>query len=133
MHDEACAGVGEGGQLRLSHLTPATPSTGRGLGSDLAILGATSRREWCVERPQSPAVGSRGGSHGVWEEDCLTVHYDAVSASCSTFIGPTTSSLRGAAMSALMGEHSPAHCIFLGLVVPSKPPVFHHAATAARC
>ena len=37
--------VGEGGQLRLSHLTLATPSAGRGFGSDLAILGANPRRE----------------------------------------------------------------------------------------
>ena len=35
----------EGGQLRLSHLTLATPSAGRGFGSDLAILGANPRRE----------------------------------------------------------------------------------------
>ena len=39
------ADVREGGQLRLSHLTPATPSAGRGVGSDLAILGANPRRE----------------------------------------------------------------------------------------
>ena len=37
--------VGEGGQLRLSHLTPPAPSAGQGFGSDLAILGATPRRE----------------------------------------------------------------------------------------
>ena len=37
--------MGEGGQLRPSHLTPATPSAGQGFGSDLAILGANSRRE----------------------------------------------------------------------------------------
>ena len=34
-----------GGQLLLSHLTPATPSAGRGFASNLAILGANSRRE----------------------------------------------------------------------------------------
>ena len=37
--------VGQGGQLRLSHLTPATPSAGRGFGLDLSILGANPRRE----------------------------------------------------------------------------------------
>ena len=36
--------VEEGGQLRLSHLTPATPSAGRGFGSDLANLGANPSR-----------------------------------------------------------------------------------------
>ena len=36
----SCKRVGKGGQLRLSHLTPAAPSAGQGLGSDLAILGA---------------------------------------------------------------------------------------------
>ena len=50
--------VGEGGQLRLSHLTPATPSAGLGFGSDLATLGANPMREWCLERP---------GAHWVWE------------------------------------------------------------------
>ena len=30
---------------KLSHLTPATPSAGRGFGSDLTILGANPRRE----------------------------------------------------------------------------------------
>ena len=57
-HFDRC--VGEGGQLRLSHLTPAAPSAGRGFGLDLAILSAIPRREWCPERPQSPAVSSRG-------------------------------------------------------------------------
>ena len=37
--------AGEGGQLRLSHLTPATPSAAWGFGSDLTILGANPRRE----------------------------------------------------------------------------------------
>ena len=43
---EKNAEVGECGQLRQSHLlTPATPSAGRGFGSDLAILGANPRRQ----------------------------------------------------------------------------------------
>ena len=58
--------VGEGGQLWLNHHTLATPSAGRGFGSDLAILGANPRREWCrPERPQSHAGAAEGGPLGM--------------------------------------------------------------------
>ena len=36
----------------------ATPSAGRGFGSDLATLGANPRRAWCPERPQTLAGGA---------------------------------------------------------------------------
>ena len=36
-----------------------------GFGSDLAILGANPRREWCPEHPQTFVVGSRGGPLGM--------------------------------------------------------------------
>ena len=51
-------------QLRLGHLTPATPSAGQGFGSDLAILGANPNMSDVRSVHRAPWWAAEGGPIG---------------------------------------------------------------------